>query len=108
PRSLHFTPTPATSRSQPSLPALWGFAHRAFPLWRDRGKRRAGMRKPSAKKKPEPSSRATARSEGRLPAAPEPRSVSLLWWLAVILTCWSFGFTTMQDTDLWWHLAGGR
>jgi hypothetical protein len=66
------------------------------------------MRKPSAKKKPEPSSRATARSEGRLPAAPEPRSVSLLWWLAVILTCWSFGFTTMQDTDLWWHLAGGR
>ena len=68
------------------------------------------MRNPIAKKKPEPSSRATARSEGNLPAAraPEPRSVSLLWWLAVILTCWSFGFTTMQGSDLWWHLAGGR
>jgi tetratricopeptide (TPR) repeat protein len=24
------------------------------------------------------------------------------------LTCWSFGFTTMQGSDLWWHLAGGR
>ncbi len=62
----------------------------------------------SAKKKPGPASRAMPRSEGTLPAVAEPRSVSLLWWLAVILTCWSFGFTTMQGSDLWWHLAGGR
>jgi len=64
----------------------------------------------SAKKKPAPSSRATPKSQGRLPVvpAPEPRSISLLWWLAVIVTCWSFGFTTMQGSDLWWHLAGGR
>jgi len=66
------------------------------------------MRNATATKKPKPSSRATARSEGSLPAAPEPQSVSLRWWPAVILTCWSFGFTTMQGSDLWWHLAGGR
>ena len=34
--------------------------------------------------------------------------MALGWWPAVILTCWSFGFTTMQGSDLWWHLAGGR
>jgi hypothetical protein len=68
------------------------------------------MGKASAKKKPKPPSRATPMSEPGPPEAPapEPRSVSLLWWLAVILTCWSFGFTTMQGSDLWWHLAGGR
>ena len=68
------------------------------------------MRKATAKKKPKPSSRATSKGDQRLPPAPvpEPRWVSLLWWPAVILTCWSFGFTTMQGSDLWWHLAGGR
>jgi hypothetical protein len=68
------------------------------------------MRNASAKKKPTPPGRATPGSKGSSPAMPppEPRSVSLLWWLAVILTCWSFGFTTMQGSDLWWHLAGGR
>ena len=40
--------------------------------------------------------------------APEPRVVSLLWLLAAILTFWSFGFTTMMGSDLWWHLASGR
>jgi hypothetical protein len=67
------------------------------------------MRKATAKKKKlKLSSRATTASEGSLPAAPESRSVALRWWPAVILTCWSFGFTTMQGSDLWWHLAGGR
>jgi tetratricopeptide (TPR) repeat protein len=68
------------------------------------------MRNATAKKKPKPSSRAKAGSEGSLPAppAPEPRSIALRWWPAVILTVWSFGFTTMQGSDLWWHLAGGR
>ena len=44
------------------------------------------------------------------PAAPpiEPRPVALLWLLAVLLTFWSFGFTTMMGSDLWWHLASGR
>ena len=67
------------------------------------------MRNETANKKARPSGRA-AKNEGSLPAtlAPELRSVSLRWWPAVILTCWSFGFTTMQDSDLWWHLAGGR
>ena len=68
------------------------------------------MRNASAKNKPTPPGRATPGSKGSSPAPPlpEPPSVSLLWWLAVILTCWSFGFTTMQGSDLWWHLAGGR
>ena len=64
------------------------------------------MRNETANKKARPSGRA-AKNEGSLPAtlAPELRSVSLRWWPAVILTCWSFGFTTMQGSDLWWHLA---
>lgn len=40
--------------------------------------------------------------------APERRSVFLLWLLAALLTLWSFGFTTMMGSDLWWHLASGR
>ena len=40
--------------------------------------------------------------------APEPRSAVALWLLAALLTCWSFGFTTMMGSDLWWHLASGR
>jgi hypothetical protein len=28
--------------------------------------------------------------------------------LAALLTFWSFGFTTMMGSDLWWHLASGR
>jgi hypothetical protein len=42
------------------------------------------------------------------PRPPEPRAVFLLWLLAAILTFWSFGFTTMMGSDLWWHLASGR
>jgi hypothetical protein len=42
------------------------------------------------------------------PEPPSPRWVALVWWAAVLLTCWSFGFTTMQGSDLWWHMAGGR
>lgn len=38
----------------------------------------------------------------------EPTSVFLLWLLAVILTAWSFGFTSTNGSDLWWHLASGR
>ena len=68
------------------------------------------MRNATAKKKLKPSRRGKAGSESSLPAAPapEPRSIALRWWPAVILTAWSFGFTTMQGSDLWWHLAGGR
>jgi hypothetical protein len=40
--------------------------------------------------------------------APEPLPVLLLWLLAALLTFWSFGFTTMMGSDLWWHLASGR
>ena len=68
------------------------------------------MGKQSSKKKSKLASRVSATPGDRLPPAraPEPRSIALLWWVAVILTCWSFGFTTMQGSDLWWHLAGGR
>ena len=40
--------------------------------------------------------------------APEPRLVFALWLLAALLTFWSFGYTTMLGSDLWWHLASGR
>jgi hypothetical protein len=68
------------------------------------------MRNATAKKKPRPSGRAAAKGGERTPPAPVPESrwVALGWWPAVILTCWSFGFTTMQGSDLWWHLAGGN
>jgi hypothetical protein len=68
------------------------------------------MRNPTAKKKSRPSNRAAAKGSDHAPPAPVPESrwVALGWWPAVILTCWSFGFTTMQGSDLWWHLAGGN
>lgn len=31
-----------------------------------------------------------------------------VWYLGAALTFWSFGYTTMRGSDLWWHLAGGR
>ena len=36
------------------------------------------------------------------------RLTAATWYLAAGLTFWSFGFTTMQGSDLWWHIAGGR
>lgn len=30
------------------------------------------------------------------------------WILAGILVFWSFGYTIMRGSDLWWHIAGGR
>jgi len=53
----------------------------------------------SAPKQPTPSA---------LALVPEPRSAVVLWLLAALLTFWSFGFTTMMGSDLWWHLASGR
>jgi hypothetical protein len=43
-----------------------------------------------------------------VPPSPEPRGVFLLWLAAALVTFWSFGFTTMMGSDLWWHLASGR
>jgi hypothetical protein len=43
-----------------------------------------------------------------VPLAPESTSAVVLWLLAALLTFWSFGFTTMMGSDLWWHLASGR
>ncbi len=31
-----------------------------------------------------------------------------LWWLAAALSFLPFGFTLIQGSDLWWHLAAGR
>jgi hypothetical protein len=36
------------------------------------------------------------------------RTSPILWYLAVIPSIWSFGFTTMWGSDLWWHIATGR
>jgi len=53
---------------------------------------------PAPKRAPPPS----------VPPVPASRWSSALWWLAGLLTFWSFGFTTMMGSDLWWHLASGR
>ena len=34
--------------------------------------------------------------------------ISAFWYLAVIPSFWSFGYTPMRGSDLWWHLATGR
>ncbi len=34
--------------------------------------------------------------------------ISTLWYLAVLPSFWSFGYTPMRGSDLWWHLATGR
>lgn len=39
---------------------------------------------------------------------PEARPAFLLWLAAAVVTFWSFGFTTMKGSDLWWHIASGR
>jgi hypothetical protein len=33
--------------------------------------------------------------------------ITSLWYLAAILTFWSFGYTMLRGGDLWWHLAVG-
>lgn len=40
--------------------------------------------------------------------SPETRPGLLLWIAAAVVTFWSFGFTTMKGSDLWWHIASGR
>jgi hypothetical protein len=30
------------------------------------------------------------------------------WYVGAALVFWSFGYTTMRGSDLWWHIAGGR
>jgi hypothetical protein len=49
-----------------------------------------------------------ASATATIATTPEPRSALVLWLLAALLTFWSFGFTTMMGSDLWWHLASGR
>jgi hypothetical protein len=36
------------------------------------------------------------------------RLTAATWYLAAGLTFWSFGFTILQGSDLWWHIAGGQ
>ena len=42
------------------------------------------------------------------PAAPVRSWARALWYLGAALVFWSFGYTTMRGSDLWWHIAGGR
>jgi len=39
---------------------------------------------------------------------PASKIASGLWYLAAIPSFWSFAFTTMWGSDLWWHIATGR
>jgi hypothetical protein len=40
--------------------------------------------------------------------AASPRWLVGLWLLAAVLTTWAFGYTSMLNSDLWFHLAAGR
>jgi hypothetical protein len=67
-----------------------------------------GKKKAVARKSRQPAVPAPAR-----PALTrEPRGVAFtlgaLWYTAGALTFWSFGYTAMRGSDLWWHLAAGR
>jgi hypothetical protein len=42
------------------------------------------------------------------PPAEAPAAARWLWLAAAVLCAWSFGFTQMRGSDLWWHLASGR
>jgi hypothetical protein len=48
------------------------------------------------------------RSQSQPAPPPEGRPALLLWLAAALVTFWSFGFTTMKGSDLWWHIASGR
>ena len=56
--------------------------------------KRAGINKPSTK----------AKAEAQIAAG----APVLLWYLAVIPSLLSFGYTIMRGSDLWWHVAVGR
>jgi hypothetical protein len=45
--------------------------------------------------------------ENKLPA-PNTGITSAFWYLAVIPSFLSFGYTIMSGSDLWWHIATGR
>ena len=36
------------------------------------------------------------------------RVASAVWYLAAALSFWSFGYTVLGSSDLWWHIATGR
>jgi hypothetical protein len=36
------------------------------------------------------------------------RAAAALWMLGAGLGAWSFGYTVMRGSDLWWHVAAGR
>ena len=62
-----------------------------------------------------PSATPAATPPAKVAAAPQPvgsaaelRAPRILWLFAALVTFWSFGFTTMMGSDLWWHLASGR
>lgn len=38
----------------------------------------------------------------------ESPAVKAAWLVAGIVVFWSFGYTLMRGSDLWWHLAGGK
>lgn len=70
-------------------------------------------KKQSRRRDPAPGARpattiAVEKPAPSVPAADDARPLALLWTLAAALTAWSFGFTTMWASDLWWHLAAGR
>ena len=55
-----------------------------------------------------PMKKARRRESAPAPAAPPSPWTPWLWYLAAGLAAWSFGYTLMRGSDLWWHIAGGR
>ena len=66
----------------------------------------------AAKKTKKPATAPAVVPPAKRAAAPKPDTsaawVWALWYLGAALTFWSFGYTAMRGSDLWWHLAGGR
>ena len=63
-----------------------------------------GHKKRSKKREGEPSISPPAPTESRIPQS----LTTAIWYLAGALGFWSFGYTVMRGSDLWWHLATGR
>jgi hypothetical protein len=57
----------------------------------------------------EPPARAAAPPEPGGPPWRAPLDLTAsLWYLAALLSFWTFGFTLRRQGDLWWHIAAGR
>ncbi len=113
----------SNTRSEPGGPApdKWKIMAKKRRRKPSKAKRRSKAAAPSSRQATNQHRKARARATVKQTAAPrqwspppETHQTSFklpatgLWYLAGILAFWSFGYTLMRGSDLWWHLAGGR